>query len=287
VQLIRHSLRSDNPDLAIAVWSELSQRVPERPLDATTAVAVAEALMTAGRDEEAGQALAPVAAANPATVPPGPLVRAARLATELGIPFAAALVDAAAAHPDVPSDAVTELQRAVPQQSAAAVPAAAGDSVEAGGEPPDEQQPIELAAAVHHTLKVMEAVPVRLEATGLVLNVGGGERLLRHEQVLALATVGVKGTDQERPFVVIDLLLDSPWSETVALRVVRVRSTSFDPRPIVNSEGSPVEALRQLLSVLLKATGAVPLPDPEAVRGRPFAMFDSLEEYESQVLGTG
>lgn len=287
VQLIRQSLRSNDTDLGLAIWTELSQRAPERPLDPATAVAVAEALMASGREDDAGQALAPVATAEPEKVPPGPLVRAARLAVELGVPAAAALVEGAGSNPDVPSDTLEELRQELSRRSRATGASTGGDGAGGGGEEEDEQQTIEVAAAVRHTLKIMEAVPVRLEAEGLVLKVGGGERLLRHEQVLALATVGIRGDGQQRPFVVVDLLLDSPWSESVALRVVRVNSTSFDPRPIVNAEGSPVDGLRQLLGVLLKATGAVPLPDPEAVRGHPFAMFDSLKEYESQVLGVG
>lgn len=283
IHLIRQSIRSEDVDLGLTVWSELTQRVPDRSVDPATAVAVADALMTAGRHEEAGEALTLVAAADAATVPPGPLVRAARLAVELGIPIADGLVQGAASRPDIPEETLAELRQALSQRAPATVSSDVGD-----GAQDDEsgiQEPIEVAQVVRHTLKVMEGVPVRLEADGLVLKIAGTERLLRHEQVLALATVGVKGGNEQRPFVVIDFLLDSPWSETVALRVVRVRSTSFDPRPIVKSEGSPVDALRQLLGVMLKATGAVPLPDPEAVRGHPFAMFDSLEEYASQILG--
>jgi membrane associated rhomboid family serine protease len=289
-QLIRQSLRSGSTELGLAVWTELVQHAPEQPVDPGTTVTVAEALLAGGRDNEAGQALTSLAAADLARVPPGPLARASRLAVELGIPASVGLVEAAATHPDIPAETQVELRRALSQRRLDPETAAATAGESAGGdeaEEPEALKPIEVSEAVRHTLKIMEAAPVRLEASGLVLSVGGGERLLRNEQVLVLATVGVRGGEEQRPFVVIDLLLDSPWSETVALRVVRVRSTSFDPRPIVGSDSSPVDALRQLLGLLLKATGAVPLPDPESVRGRPFAMFDSLQEYEAQILGAG
>jgi hypothetical protein len=44
-------------------------------------------------------------------------------------------------------------------------------------------------------------------------------------------------------------------------------------------------AFRQFLDEMLKISEAVPLPDPDAARGNPFRMFESLEAYEREVLG--
>jgi hypothetical protein len=44
-------------------------------------------------------------------------------------------------------------------------------------------------------------------------------------------------------------------------------------------------SFRDLVDRILEASGAVPLPDPDAVRGHPFRSYPSVEAYQSEVLG--
>ncbi|MEJ2190327.1 MAG: hypothetical protein P8Y93_13140 [Acidobacteriota bacterium] len=87
-----------------------------------------------------------------------------------------------------------------------------------------------------------------------------------------------------KPVVVVDLLLDSPWGDRETLRIVRLTSDSFDPRGLVGGDDA-MAAFRTLLDHLLKVSEAVPLPDPDAARGRPFRSFPSFEAYHREVLG--
>jgi len=66
--------------------------------------------------------------------------------------------------------------------------------------------------------------------------------------------------------------------------VVRLKSSAFDPRKLAGDFEDPAAALRAVLDDLLRATEAVPLPDPQAAVGRPFAVFSSIEAYEREVL---
>lgn len=84
--------------------------------------------------------------------------------------------------------------------------------------------------------------------------------------------------------VLVDLMLDAPWGDRAALRVVRLTSDSFDPRRLVGGEDS-LQAFRKLLARLLELSDAVPLPDPDSARGNPFRSFPSIDAYEREVLG--
>jgi len=135
---------------------------------------------------------------------------------------------------------------------------------------------------VTHTLRIVEAVPVRLDASGLVVEAAGGRRRVGYDGIQALAVAGIR--DGEHSYIVVDLLLDGPWTDAAALRVVRLKSSAFDPRKLAGDFEDPAAALRAVLDDLLRATEAVPLPDPQAAVGRPFAVFSSIEAYEREVL---
>ena len=46
-------------------------------------------------------------------------------------------------------------------------------------------------------------------------------------------------------------------------------------------------AFQKFLDQLFEVSDAVPLPDPEAARGRPFKSFPTIDAYEREVLGIG
>jgi hypothetical protein len=86
-----------------------------------------------------------------------------------------------------------------------------------------------------------------------------------------------------KPVVIIDLLIDGGGSEG-PLRVIRLRSDRFDPRPLAPGVDGPLDALRSLVQAILSRSKAQPLPDPDAAAARPVRMYQSLEEYHEQVL---
>jgi hypothetical protein len=87
-----------------------------------------------------------------------------------------------------------------------------------------------------------------------------------------------------KPVVLVDLLLSGPQPGPEPLALVRLRSDQYDPRKLLASPASPLEALYGLVEELLKRSRAVALPDEAAGRGRPLRMFDSLEAYAREVL---
>jgi hypothetical protein len=134
------------------------------------------------------------------------------------------------------------------------------------------------------TLRVMEAVPRKLDEEAIWLEVEGkGRTRLPFSRVDAVSAVGVHGLSR-RAVVLIDLALDWTADGEKPLTVLRLRSDRYDPRALIGSAGSPLQAIGQLVSTLLTRTRALPLPDPGSARGEPFKIFRDLAGYEEQVL---
>jgi len=105
------------------------------------------------------------------------------------------------------------------------------------------------------------------------------------ESIQVIAVCGISRA-AEKPVVLVDLFLDSPWGDRPQLRVIRMTSETFDPRQLVSGDDG-MAAFQNFLDRLFKISDAVPLPDPEAARGRPFKSFSTVNEYEREVLGIG
>ena len=90
-----------------------------------------------------------------------------------------------------------------------------------------------------------------------------------------------------KPVLVIDLLLNWSQLEDAPLRVIRLRSTGFDPRALAAGVTDPTDALRAFVGRVPEGADAIALPDPDAARGRPFRVFEDLASYEREVLRVG
>jgi hypothetical protein len=132
-------------------------------------------------------------------------------------------------------------------------------------------------------LKVMSAVPLGIDATHVTLDVDGrGRSRLAFERIDGVSTAGVSGlSDTGKPVLVIDLCLN--WTGHDDLQVVRLRSDAFDPRRLVDADGSPLKALRALASLLVMRCRGVSLP-PEAEPDAPFRIYPDPETYQLEVL---
>ncbi len=284
-RLIRGLLEADDAEGAFRIWDELREFVPEAAVGPGVALALARSLAGAGRPTDAQEALRTLLGRPPAEVPAGILVKAARLAAAEELDVAAPLARAAAEHPEMDPAVAEELTASVrqleedrPEEAGTAQETAQVDAVE-GGEP--------LAPPVRgpKRLKLLEAVPVRFEPEGLVIRVGERLQRVRHEVVRAIGVAGVPGAGG-RPTLVVDLLLDAPWDDVAEVRSIRLWGSTFDPVKLMDA-GTPLESMRALLDELLRWSGAVPLPDPESARGKPFRTFASVAVYEAEVLGIG
>jgi hypothetical protein len=132
--------------------------------------------------------------------------------------------------------------------------------------------------------KILEGAPELIGSEALSVRLSE-DRVIEVEwdKVQALSAVGVLGMG-DGPVVLIDLILN--WNDEggCPLQLVRLRGDRFDPRRLVGDGVRLAEAYRAFLSELHANTGAVPLPDPEAARGRPIRVFESLDAYQRKVL---
>ncbi len=300
LRVIRDGLRNGEFDLVAQRWPEVLEVAPSGMLDPALTARVAESLTgLVGKDVLAATVEAGLAASQEST-PSGVLMRLARVAATIGSPAAKELVERALTADDLPQETrgeLTSLQEelgALDSQHAEQLGvggdgAAASTGTVAGnaGEPwalpgPD---PVAVAVPVVHKLKVMEAVPVKWADGKLSIMVGGERRSMSLRKVGAVAVGGIT-VPGEPAFVVVDLMLDPPWSDRPKLRVVRLLSNGFDPRTLI-PEDNAESAFKAFLEDLISESGAVGLPDPDGARGRPFRRFSGLSEYEAEVLGVG
>ena len=88
-------------------------------------------------------------------------------------------------------------------------------------------------------------------------------------------------SDAGKPVLVIDLCLN--WTGHDDLQIVRLRSDTFDPRKLVDAEGSRLKALRAFSALLATRSRAVELP-VAAAPDAPFKIFADAAAYQLKVL---
>lgn len=258
-------------------WFELCDRLGEAPpIELDLRRRLAEAMLSAGHEEAASELLEKVELDE--AVPLAVLLRLALVAATSRSPSAEALVAAALARPGVPESQRQSLAQALEQARARGFHRPSDQAEQAG--------PIELAATSMEgrSLKVAAAVPRAVDGERLTLGFPNGqERGVALRQVQALAAVRIdEGAGNS--YVLIDLFLDSLWSDAKQLRVVRLRTRDFSARALVPGAADEQLALGTLLANLLASSGAHALPDADAACGRPFHAFVSVAEYQQRVL---
>jgi membrane associated rhomboid family serine protease len=180
-------------------------------------------------------------------------------------------------------------------------PTQAVEQVETGREEVPQSPEKEAVAPVPRVLRVLHGVPLKLDDRFLWLDLEEkGKTRLPLERVDAIAVAGVRGlppgrprkadgqesTPQDRPVLLIDLVLGWGSDADVPLAVVRLRSDRFDPRRLGSSPGdAPLAALRHMVADLMARTRATPLTAGAAGSGQPFRVYPDKVAYERAVLG--
>jgi hypothetical protein len=135
-----------------------------------------------------------------------------------------------------------------------------------------------------HAHKVIEAVPVEFGAERLELTQVGGKRgHVEYRRIDAVSAAAVRGL-AEKPVIVIDLILNWTELESSQLRVIRLRSDSFDAAPFAPGAARPIDAFCKITEMLLGRSRGLALPDPESAQGRPFRIYEDLATYQRDVL---
>ena len=133
--------------------------------------------------------------------------------------------------------------------------------------------------------KVLEGVPVGIGEEALEVDIKGrGRGRIPYERIEALAVAAVSGLSA-RPVLVMDLILNWKADSEEPFKLIRITANRFDPLPLSPGAGSPLQALKDTIGTVQQRSGAICLPDPAAVSGSPFRRFESLAEYEAEVLG--
>ncbi len=219
------------------------------------------------------------------------------------VPTAVDLGPTTGASAAVPAD-LSETTETLEPRSRAASPAASAavrtpplpdtepqlDDVEPAGEPQpagesaEDFDDVALLPDTRRSLRARPAVPVSLDEEGLSIEVEAGSKtVLPYARIEAVAAGAVQGL-ADKPVLVVDVVLNWLAVPDEPLKVVRLRSDTFDPRRIVPDKASALEALRALLDQLITRSGATPLPGRDAALGNPFASFPDLATYDRTVL---
>jgi membrane associated rhomboid family serine protease len=279
MRAIRNALRRGDEDFIMNHWEDLLHSGEELDVGPVVGVRLAEILANRRQDESASETLALARREVNSSAPAALLLRIARLGVVLQSPDVDSMIDAAVAHPETPPEARAELEsaRSHPGETGTATEAEDGHSETVG----DDVVEAEINV-VTHTIQTMSAIPRKLEGENIQLEVNGELRKLALNTIQAVAAVGIVRAGQ-KPVVLVDLLLDSPWDNRKNIRAVRLMSNSFDPRPLTGVE-DPLPAFQKFLVHVLDVSEAVPLPDPDSARGQPFRSYPSIKAYEQEVL---
>jgi membrane associated rhomboid family serine protease len=196
--------------------------------------------------------------------------------------------------PPVPSSVAASAEPAASEVVPPPLPSSVAAPAEPAAPPPPPPAPespahdLALAASASVArfcdLKVIEAAPLELAEEGVALQrLGGGRGCVDYRRIQALAVAAVKGLSA-KPVLIIDLVMN--WNDTGEgpLQLIRLRSDAFDVRKLLPQATRSIDAFRALQEQLLARTGAVPLPDRDAVRGRPFRTYSDLDSYVREVL---
>jgi hypothetical protein len=289
MRAVKKAIHSNEIEAVDPQYLELASAVPEHPYDPVAALKLAEHLLDEGREGEAEEMLEAAARSLAPGTPAGLLIRLAKCGERIRSQITGQFAELALQSPELPEQAREEMEEYLdrfPTQRVAAPPEEE-DAPEAEPEPEPEASPEEefVPPSAARTLQVMEAVPTKMEASVVTLNVGGKSRNLDLSQIEAIAVAGV-APEGGTSFIIMDLLLDSPYGSRTAMRAVRLRSTTFDPRKLMGGEKG-MEALRSFLNVVLEVSEGACLPDAGVRDGGNLQRFTSLDEYEREVLLVG
>ncbi len=284
LRCIRQELRRGEPDMATDHWLELTEHVPEVEVDLNLRIHLAEAFLEMQRDHDAAELLATVHENLDPELPLGIRVRLARTAARSRSASAPALCEAVLRDPTLPEEIRQEITELFARTKAQGLRTPLSDEPEAAAVEDYSPLPLSEEAPAQRALKLMPAIPKHLTGEKISVEVGGQARLLPLKNVQAVAAARIDAGIQNA-FVVIDLLVDSLFSDRTQIRSVRLRSDEFDARTLIASQSDPHQALVAFIDNLLAISGATPVPDADSVKGQPFYSFASLSDYETKVFG--
>ncbi len=141
-------------------------------------------------------------------------------------------------------------------------------------------------SALLRALRAIDAVPLEVRDGVIEIDTDGrGKSRLPITRIEAIGMAAVRGLGP-RPVLIVDCVLN--WRDDIAspLKLIRFRSDRFDAAGLVAEQPgmTPITGLVAFACQLQRASGAACLPSEAILAGSPMS-FDSLEDYERDVLG--
>ena len=289
VALIESEVRRNQMEMAAVHFWKLRERIPQATISPTYKVMLIQHLKDHNDVEEARTLASELLDEVSADSAPVLLVNFANAALELSPAVAERVIAFCLQHSEIQAQQKEELKAKLgepPKMAPASVPESSGEPEPAKEDiksavEPEESGPIPSAA---RSIKATPAIPLRINEEKLSLSMEGvGERVLTLDRIQAVAVAEITSLD-DLPYLVIDLFLDDPKSEAVAVHSIRLVSSSFNPREFFPDIQDSREALKAFISRILESSGAAAYPDKESALLSPPRSFHSVEEYESMIL---
>jgi hypothetical protein len=285
-RLIRQSELADAVDL----WCELVEELPNHRLPPDDLVRIVPLLLSSERGEFAVAALRQCADAPPGELSLGTALQLFDFAEGLD-PFTALLaarrvLELPELHESKRTRILALIRELDPHNATYSEPVAPDEIEQATADTEKQLVPGPDLSSLprFEGIQPVAAVPTRLTDEVLYFQLEDGRKArVAYTQIQALAVAALRDVSH-RPVVVIDLLLNWTEMSSTPLRSIRLRSDQFDPANLVSPSGSSTENLRVFLAELQDRSRALPLPDADAVRGRPFRAFKFLRTYQRKVL---
>ena len=132
-------------------------------------------------------------------------------------------------------------------------------------------------------VKVSEVEPKSIDGDGLVLQRGEKIHRVPYSRIQAIG-MGLVYLGASEPVLLIDLALN--WNDPNAqiLQLIRLASHPADFARLIPEEADSAAASRRLILELLERSGAVALPDAEALGGSEFSTYPDLSLYQNLVF---
>lgn len=270
---VRRAARQSDDHGVIDLWAAVMDGAPEITIDPVLALRIAEALERRDRLDLLAGTLAHADTTKTLDAPPQVMARLAKLREGLSADGVLPSNDPGDDDGHIAGPRAGETSVSAPP-GAPSIPEVLEVWVDPG--PAVEIRPRE-------RLRILEGIPRAIDGPSLVFEVQNAKRSLDLSKIEAVAVGALMGEGQ-RPFLLIDLLLDPPSDGTIDLRVIRFRSSSFDPRSLVGGDQA-MGAFVDLVQKLLSESDALSLPDEETVAQPSRRSYDSIEIYEQEVLG--
>jgi len=302
IRSIENEIRRDQMEIALNNFMDLKEKIPQASLSLTYKFMLMKHLTERKDFKEAKELANELVEEVDLNSSGGLLQNFASTALEFSPLIAKKVIELCLQHPGIPVDEkdklkteLDELQKRLqatePVNNVEQVTTEAKSQLEvkpvtteAESQLAVEPDRSETSLITKKSIVAIKATPLGIKNGKIDLNMEGfGQQLLPLNSVQSIAAAEIS-SPQEMPFLLIDLFLDDPKTNSTKIRTIRLSSIDFDPKKLFPGFQDDWEALKAFISILLKVSGATAYPDQDSVLLDPPLNFYSIKEYEKSIL---